>query len=111
MGYEFFMRRLYLLSEGEQIDILEKIFLINNISMYDTYVRDRRIVFRIYNGKYYQFKFSFDEVFDKKFYEVSVDKRIVSCEIYVKNFVDKGDFFSNFIKILLGDISCFRYFL
>jgi len=111
VGYNFFMSKFNLLSEGKQIEILEKIFGLNNVSFFDTYVRDRRIVFRIYNGKYYQFKFSFDEVLDKKFYEVVVDRRIVSCEIYVKNFVDKGDYFSKFIKILLGEFNYLCYFL
>lgn len=112
-GYKLFLERLEKLTLKKQKEVIAKIFGLEIVYLYSVELDDEeKIVFRVYDGRYYQFKFHFDNIINNKFLEIIVKERIVLCDIYLKNFYRRDDNFTKFINILLEeDISYFDDFL
>ena len=106
-GYNLFLEKLEKLDLKKQKEVIAKIFNLEIVYLYSVETDgDGNIIFKIYDGRYYQFKFNFSIIKNNKFLDIVVKERIVLCDIYLKNFFRRDDNFSKFVRVLLEwDIS------
>ena len=105
-GYNLFLEKLEKLDLQKQKDVIARIFNLEIVYLYSVEVDEvGDIIFKIYDGRYYQFKFSFLIIKNNKFLDIVVKERIILCDIYIKNFFIRDDNFSKFVSVLVGNTS------
>lgn len=102
-NFKMFLEKLEKLTLKEQKEVIAKIFGLGLVFLYSVDLEEEKIVFKVYDGRYYQFNFCFDNIINNKFLEIIVKERIVLCDIYLKNFYERNDNFTLFIKFLIYD--------
>ena len=61
-NFKMFLEKLEKLTLKEQKEVIAKIFGLGLVFLYSVDLEEEKIVFKVYDGRYYQFNFCFDNI-------------------------------------------------
>lgn len=102
-GYHYFKKLFDTLEYQHKILFLYHVFHVDNIFCFSITLRKNKVIFRLYNGKFYQYVFNFECQTDYYIYSF-FEGRYCLYYIYPKsNSFDENSSYYWLVKLLLSD--------